>query len=157
MLTVQNSIYTGCIRLTYSVTDNGIGMSPEFMKTMYTPFSRQVDSRVNSIQGTGLGLAITRKMVNRLGGTIECQSEQGKGTTFTVTLDIPVSDRQRDDMRLEPIDVLIIDDDEIMLQTTNDTLVSLGATVEQSNNGANALEMIENRHLSGRDYDVIIV
>ncbi len=153
----EKSDREGCIRLTYSVTDNGIGMSPEFMKTMYTPFSRQVDSRVNSIQGTGLGLAITRKMVNLLEGTIECQSEQGKGTTFTVTLDIPVSDRQRDDMRLEPIDVLIIDDDEIMLQTTNDTLVSLGATVEQSNNGAKALEMIENRHLSGRDYDVIIV
>ena len=53
----------GCVKLTYVVADTGIGMSPEFMATMYQPFSRQVDSRVNSVQGTGLGLAITKQMV----------------------------------------------------------------------------------------------
>ncbi|MCR5233848.1 MAG: response regulator [Lachnospiraceae bacterium] len=153
----EKSTDAGCIRLTYSVADTGIGMSPEFMETMYNPFSRQVDSRVNSIQGTGLGLAITRQMVDLLGGTIECRSEQGKGTTFTVALDIPVSDRQRGDMQLDPVDVLIVDDDEIMLQTAADTLESLGASVEQANSGPEALGMIEHRHLLGRDYNVIIV
>jgi Signal transduction histidine kinase len=54
----------GCVRLTYIVADNGMGMSPEFMEKMYQPFSRQTDSRVNSIQGTGLGLAITKQMVD---------------------------------------------------------------------------------------------
>jgi CheY-like chemotaxis protein len=132
-------------------------MSPEFMATMYQPFSRQIDSRVNSIQGTGLGLAITKQMVDLIGGTIECESEQGKGTTFTVVLDIPLADRQRDDMALDPIDVLIVDDDEIMLQTAADTLVSLGATVEQARSGLEALGLIEHRHLSGRDYGVVIV
>ena len=145
------------IRLTYTVADTGIGMSQEFMENMYQPFSRQVDSRVNSIQGTGLGLAITKQMVELLGGTIECQSEQGKGTTFTVTLDIPVADRQREDMRLEPVDVLIVDDDEILLETAVDTLESLGATVEQAGDGMEAIGMIEHRHLSGRDYNVIIM
>ncbi len=147
----------GCVRLTYIVADTGIGMSPEFMKNMYKPFSRQIDSRVNSIQGTGLGLTITKQMVELLGGTIECQSEQGKGTTFTVVLDIPVADRQREDMRLEPIDVLIVDDDETMLQTASDTLKSLGASVDQASSGLEAIGMIEHRHLSGRDYNVIIV
>ena len=147
----------GCVLLTYIVEDTGIGMSPEFMENMYTPFSRQVDSRVNSIQGTGLGLAITKQMVELIGGTIECQSEQGKGTTFTVALDIPVADRQREDMQLDPIDVLIVDDDEIMLQTAVDTLQSLGASVEQAGSGLEAIGMIEHRHLGGKDYNVIII
>ena len=153
----EESAKSGCIRLVYVVADTGIGMSPEFMATMYQPFSRQIDSRVNSIQGTGLGLAITKQMVELLGGTIECQSKQGEGTTFTVVLDIPIADRQREDMQLEPIDVLIVDDDETMLQTAVDTLESLGATAEQARNGLEALGMIEHRHLSGRDYNVIIV
>ena len=153
----EKSAIPGCVRLIYTVADTGIGMSPEFMATMYQPFSRQVDSRVNSIQGTGLGLAITKQMVDLLGGTIECQSEQGKGTTFTVVLDVPVADRQRDDMQLEPVDVLIVDDDETMLQTAVDSLESLGATAEQARSGMEALGMIEHRHLSGQDYDVVIV
>jgi len=153
----EKSAKPGCVKLTYAVSDTGIGMSPEFMTHMYQPFSRQIDSRVNSIQGTGLGLAITKQMVELLDGTIECQSEQGKGTTFTVVLDIPEADRQREDMQLDSIDVLIVDDDETMLQTTVDTLESLGASAEQAHNGLEALGMIEHRHLSGRDYDVIIV
>ncbi len=153
----EKSDVPGCVQLTYVVSDTGIGMSPEYMETMYTPFSRQVDSRVNSIQGTGLGLAITKQMVELIGGTIECQSEQGKGTTFTVTLDIPAADRQREDMQLESVDVLIVDDDETMLTTAADTLASLGASVEQANSGLEALGMIEHRHLSGKDYNVIII
>ena len=153
----EKSDVPGCVRLIYVVADTGIGMSPEFMATMYQPFSRQIDSRVNSVQGTGLGLAITKQMVELLGGTIDCQSEQGKGTTFTVELDIPVAERQRDDMRLEGIDVLIVDDDEVTLQTAADSLASLGASAEQARSGAEALAMIGQRHLSGRDYNVIIV
>ena len=147
----------GNVRLIYVVSDTGIGMSPEFIETMYQSFSRQVDSRVNSIQGTGLGLAITKQMVELMDGTIECQSEQGKGTTFTVTLDIPVAERQREEMKLDPVDVLIVDDDEVMLTTAVDTLESLGATTDQARSGLEALGMIEHRHLAGKDYDVIIV
>ena len=153
----ENSPASGCVRLVYAVADTGIGMSPEFIETMYQPFSRQVDSRVNSVQGTGLGLAITKQMVDLMGGTIECQSEQGKGTTFTVTLDIPAADRQLDEMHLDPIDILIVDDDEIMLKTAADTIESLGAKTEQAVSGLEALDMIRNRHLSGKNYDVIIV
>ena len=153
----EKSDKPGCVRLTYVVADTGIGMSPEFLETMYQPFSRQVDSRVNSIQGTGLGLAITKQMVELMEGTIECQSEQGKGTTFTVILDIPVADRQREEMQLDPIDVLIVDDDEVMLKTACDTLESLGASAEQARGGLEALGMIEHRHQSGKDYDVIII
>ena len=75
----EESQKPGCVQMTYIVSDSGIGMSPEFMANMYQPFSRQTDSRVNSIQGTGLGLAITKQMVDLMGGTIDCQSERGKG------------------------------------------------------------------------------
>ncbi|MBQ9624252.1 MAG: hypothetical protein IJR39_13090, partial [Treponema sp.] len=82
----------GFIKLVYKVSDTGIGMSESFMEIMYEPFMRQTDSRINTIQGTGLGLAITKKMVDLMGGKIECQSKEGEGTTFTVTLELEVSE-----------------------------------------------------------------
>ncbi|MBQ1576939.1 MAG: response regulator [Oscillospiraceae bacterium] len=154
---VEESEKPGCVRLSYIVSDSGIGMSPEFMANMYQPFSRQTDSRVNRIQGTGLGLAITKKMVDLMGGSIDCQSEQGKGTTFTVILDLPIADRQREDMMLEPMDVLVVDDDEILLETAVDTLESLGVTADRAGSGLEALGMITHRHQTGRDYSVVIL
>ena len=153
----EESVKEGCVRLTYRVEDTGIGMSEEFMKNLYQPFSRQTDSRVNSIQGTGLGLAITKQMVDLMQGSIECQSEEGKGTTFTVTLDIPISEHQRGDMKLEKKDVLIVDDDEVLLETAVDTLESLGLAVEQARSGIEALGMIKHREESGKNYDIVII
>ena len=153
----EDSDSPGYVKLTYIVSDTGIGMSPAFMETMYQPFSRQTDSRVNSIQGTGLGLAITKQMVDLMGGTIDCESEQGKGTTFTVILDIPVADRQREDMKLAPMDVLIVDDDEVLLETAVDTLESLGLTADHAASGPEALGMITRRHENGMDYGVVIL
>ena len=147
----------GCVKLVYRVSDTGIGMSPEFMEKMYQPFSRQTDSRVNSIQGTGLGLAITRQMVELMDGAIECRSEVGKGTTFTITLDVPVAEKQLEEMRFEAVDVLVADDDPIMLETAVDTLESLGITAEKAKNGLEALEMTNRRHAAGKDYSVVIL
>ena len=156
-LRAEESQKPGSVRLTYVVSDSGIGMSPEFMENMYQPFSRQTDSRVNSIQGTGLGLAITKQMVDLMGGVIDCQSEQGKGTTFTVVLDLPLADRQREDMKLEPMDVLIVDDDEVLLETAADTLESLGLRADRASSGAEALGLVSSRHASGRDYGLVIL
>ena len=153
----EESEKEGCIRLIYRVADTGIGMSPEFLEKMYQPFSRQTDSRVNSIQGTGLGLAITRQMVELMNGTIECRSEVGKGTTFTITLDLPVSEKQLEEMRIDDVDVLIADDDPVLLETAVDTLKSLGIRAESANSGMEALEMVRHRHEAGRDYNVIIL
>jgi CheY-like chemotaxis protein len=153
----EESEKEGCIRLVYRVTDTGIGMSPEFMEIMYRPFSRQTDSRVNSIQGTGLGLAITKQMVELMNGAIDCQSEPGKGTSFTITLDLPIAEKQLEEMRIDGIDVLIADDDPILLETAADTLESLGIRSEQANTGMEALEMIRRRHEAGNDYNVVIL
>ena len=153
----EESSVPGCVKLCYTVADNGIGMTPAFMEKMYQPFSRQTDSRVNSIQGTGLGLAITKKMVDLMGGTIDCESAPGKGTTFTIKIDIPVADRQREDLKLDELDVLIVDDDPILLQTTSETLESMGVHADCADNGAQALDMIARRHEQGRDYGIVIV
>jgi signal transduction histidine kinase/CheY-like chemotaxis protein len=153
----EESEKEGCVKLTYIVSDTGIGMSKEFMAHLYEPFSRQTDSRVNSIQGTGLGLAITKQMVDLMGGTIECQSEQGVGTTFTVVLDIPVAEHQRAEMKLDEMDVLIVDDDEILLETAVDTLHSLGLRAEPASGGLEALGMIKHREETGKNYDIVIL
>ena len=147
----------GKVHLTYRVEDTGIGMTPEYMKKMYEPFSRQTDSRVNTIQGTGLGLAITKKMVDLMGGTIDCQSQENVGTCFTIELDIPIAERQLDEMKLEPIDVLVVDDDEVLLETAGDTLQTLGARAETSSSGTDALRKVSQRHELGKDYDVVII
>ncbi len=147
----------GCIKLIYRVADTGIGMTPEFLEKMYQPFSRQTDSRVNSIQGTGLGLAITRQMVELMNGTIECQSEVEKGTTFTITLDLPIAERQLEDMRIDGVEALIVDDDPILLETAVDALESLGIQADRAETGKAALEMVRRRHEAGNDYNLIIL
>ena len=141
------------VQLIYKVSDNGIGMTPEFMAKMYEPFSRQTDSRVNAISGTGLGLAITKQMIDLMNGTIDCQSEAGKGTTFTVKLEIAIADRQMEEMKLPPIRVLIADDDEVLLETAKDTLSSIGVKADTARSGAEAIQMISD----SADYQVMIL
>ena len=147
----------GCVKLIYTVSDTGIGISPEYMKEMYSPFSRQTDSRINAIQGTGLGLAITKKMVDLMDGTIECQSTEGKGTTFTVTLDICTCNKSEEEMTLPPLNVLVVDDDEVLLETASDTLQALGTKPDLAESGDTALSKIQAKKQDGKPYDVIIL
>ena len=140
------------VRLVYAVADTGMGMTPEFMEKMYQPFSRQTDSRVNTIQGTGLGLAITRKMIDLMQGTIECQSQVGRGTTFTVTLELPLAARPEEEMKLPDLRVLLADDDPVLLKTAKDTLGSLGAETDTAGSGREAADMA-----AEKDYQVVIL
>ena len=149
----ESGLSAKSIRLVYIVSDTGIGMTPEFMARMYQPFSRQTDSRVNTIQGTGLGLAITKQMIEMMKGTIDCKSEAGKGTTFTVTLDIPIADRPMEEMKLPPMKVLLADDDPVMLETTEETLRSIGVEADTVNSGAQAVERIT----SDSDYRMVLL
>ena len=147
----------GFIKLEYKVADTGIGMSQDFMEVMYQPFIRQTDSRINTIQGTGLGLAITKKMVDMMGGKIECQSKEGVGTTFTVTLDIEVSSKAENEQKLPPLEVLVIDDDEVLLETACDTLTALGTNPEIAESEATALTKLLAKKEAGKSYNVIIL
>jgi len=160
----EQSQKPGCVKLTYVVSDSGIGMSPEFMQNMYQPFSREKDSRVDRIQGTGLGLAITKKMVDLLGGVIECQSEQGKGTTFTVILDLPVADRQKDvmnhependDLNLQGMNILVAEDNDINWEIISTILDMYGIKAERAENGRICVEKM--KAASEGSYDLIFM
>jgi len=148
---------TNMIRHVYTVTDNGMGMSEEFMKTMYSAFSRDTDSRINTIQGTGLGLAITKQMVDLMDGTIEVKSKKGEGTTFTVTLDVPIAEKAMDDLILPPLRLLVADDDEIFLESAADTFKSMGVDADIASNGEEAVKMIADKHIHEQDYQCVII
>lgn len=81
----------------FVVADNGYGMSSEFVKTIFESFSREQTEQKLEIQGTGLGMAITKNIVDLMGGTITVKSEPGKGSVFTVELELLVVDEQRND------------------------------------------------------------
>lgn len=149
----------GCsmVQFVFTVTDTGIGMTDEFMKTMYDSFVRSVDSRINTIQGTGLGLAITKQMVDLMEGNIEAESVLGQGTTFTVKLDFPIAEKLTDSLILPPLKMLVVDDDEMFLESAEDTLVSLGLLTETANSGEEAVIKIVDRHDKGDDYQCVIV
>ena len=74
----------------FVVQDNGIGMSEEFQKTLFEPFTREEKSGTNKVQGTGLGMAITKSIIDLMGGTIHVESTTGKGTRFEVVLEFPI-------------------------------------------------------------------
>ena len=74
----------------FVVQDDGIGMSEEFQKTLFEPFTREEKSGTNKVQGTGLGMAITKSIVDLMGGTIHVESTTGKGTRFEVVLEFPI-------------------------------------------------------------------
>lgn len=145
------------VDLTYTVQDTGIGMTEEFMKNMYNSFTRAIDTRVDKIQGTGLGLAITKQMVDIMGGTIECESEPGVGTKFTVKMTLPIADKLTDDLVLPPLHILLVDDDEVFLETAGATFNSMGVTVDYAHSGKQAVEMVAKKHATGNDYPIIII
>lgn len=145
------------VRVIYTVADTGMGMSEEFMKNMFQPFVRERDDKVDTVEGSGLGLAITKSMVDIMGGTIDVQSELGKGSVFKVTLELPVAEKLTDDIMLPPMRMLVVDDDEIFLETAEDMLISLGIKPDTAQSGAQAVSMVKAEHEKGLDYPVVIV
>jgi CheY-like chemotaxis protein len=145
------------VRQVYKVADTGIGMSEEFMTRMYESFSRENDGRIDVISGTGLGLAITKRLVDLLQGTIDVDSEKGRGTTFTVTLDLPIAENLTDDIILPSIPMLVIDDDEIFLECADDVLEQIGIHAELAESGQKGLTMLQKKHEKAQDYQVVML
>ena len=111
----------------FIVTDNGIGMAPEFLPHLFEPFSRAEDSRISKIQGTGLGMAITENIVRMMNGTISVQSKPGYGTRFTVSL--PLEQENKEDhheKELAGLPVLVVDDDQVVCESATALLNELG-------------------------------
>ena len=124
------------------VKDNGIGMSQEFVQKIFSPFERERTSTVSRIQGTGLGMAITKNIVNMMGGTIEVQTEQGKGTEFIVRLPFriqPEHQRIEKIAELEGLKALVVDDDFNTCDSVTKMLVKVGMRSEWTLSGKEAV------------------
>ncbi len=126
----------------FRVSDTGIGMSQEFAKTVFDPFTREQTSTVSGIQGTGLGMAITKNIVDMMGGDINVESVLGKGTVFTVKLKLRFSSTHRDMApiaELKGLRGLVVDDDMVCCQSVSKMLRQIGMRAEWALSGIEAV------------------
>lgn len=146
------------------ITDNGVGMSKEYMKLMYEPFSKEHSSLSNSESSTGLGLAICKNLVEIMGGSIECESELGKGTKFTIDIPQKYAKKQEIETYLKEKDsiehiayaegkkALICEDSKINAHILSKILGGIGIVSEYAENGLEGLKLAREN-----DYDVIFM
>ena len=132
----------GCGQYEFRIKDNGIGMSPEFAKRIFEPFERERTSTVSRIQGTGLGMAITKNIVDMMGGTIEVQTAQGKGTEFIIRVPMRAQAEHRPVEKiteLEGLKALVVDDDFNTCDSVTKMLVKVGMRAEWTLSGKEAV------------------
>ena len=132
----------GCGQYEFRIKDNGIGMSQEFAQKIFEPFERERTSTVSRIQGTGLGMTITKNIVDMMGGTIEVQTAQGKGTEFTVCVPMRAQTEQRPVEKiteLEGLKALVVDDDFNTCDSVTKMLVKVGMRAEWTLSGKEAV------------------
>ena len=124
------------------VKDNGIGMSEDFVQKLFSPFERERSSTVSRTQGTGLGMAITKNIVDMMGGNIEIQTEQGKGTEFIVRLPLRTQSKHHRVEKiaaLEGLKALVIDDDFNTCDSVTKMLAKVGMRSEWTLSGKEAV------------------
>ena len=167
----------GCTTVVFSVKDNGIGMSPEFREQVFDSFTREHTVTENGIGGTGLGMAITKNIVDMLGGTIQVESEVGRGTEFTVMLECEISGttvkeepdpEQREPLknekqkiraeiqrRYEGKKVLLVEDNELNREIATAIMEEIGLDVDCVEDGTDAVNIMSSAE--GRKYDLIFM
>ena len=137
----------GMAGMRFTVRDTGIGMSADFLKHLYDPFSQEHSQLSGYTKGTGLGLPIVKSLVDAMGGTIEVESELGCGTTFTVTLTLPLAraatqspEVKRSYDVLRGANILLVEDNEINTYVAKLILEEAGCVVTTAENGRDALK-----------------
>lgn len=138
------------VLLNFYIKDNGIGMTEEFQKNMYHNFSREVNTQVNRTQGTGLGLSIVKQMVDLMDGIILCESAPGKGTSFTVSIELPVAEDvsnvdsgQENAQGIEHMHLLVAEDNELNWEIFHELVSEKEITCDHAENGKKCVEMLE--------------
>lgn len=145
------------IRIHVKVKDNGIGMSSDFLKRIYEPYSRADGVRVSKTQGTGLGMAITKYIVDAMEGSLNITSELDKGTEVSLTFDFEKAVEQEMDMVLPSWNMLVVDDDELLCRTAIDTLKAIGINADWVLSGEKAIELVIQHHQKRDDYQIILL
>lgn len=147
------------VKLRFTVRDNGIGMSEEFQKQIFAPFSREVSSLTNKIQGTGLGMAITKNLVDLMGGIIQVESRLGEGSTFTVELSFALPEKEEADSwyHQKITRMLVADDEEDICLNIKEMMRDTGVEVSFVTEGSAAVEAAIKAHRSEEDFHVILL
>lgn len=148
----------------FTVADNGMGISEEFQKKIFEPFSREKNSTINKIQGTGLGLAITKNIVDLMGGSITLTSKLNEGTRFDVLLSLRVINeepiKQEEESKdiefsMQGLNILAAEDNALNSEILVDLLDMEGVHVDVAENGLEALKKFENSRVD--EYDLILM
>ena len=136
--------------MSFVCADTGIGMSKEFQKRMYEPFTQENSGTPSVYGGSGLGMAITKSLVDRIGGTIEVESQQGVGTTYTITLPFEIDgsivpenaapEQEADLSVLQGAQVLLAEDNALNIEIAEFLLTEAGIVVTKALNGQQAVE-----------------
>ncbi|MDR0991467.1 MAG: response regulator [Ruminococcus sp.] len=141
--------------LTVIVTDNGIGIAPDVIPKLFNSFEQADNSITRRFGGTGLGLSICKNITKLLGGTIEVESEIGKGSKFTFT--IPISwgkDLSKTNLGTlaENVSVLVVDDESAITEYFRELIKSYGITADVANDGFTAVELVKQH-----TYDIVFL
>ena len=157
----------GYMKVKSEIKDTGIGMSKEYLPTLFEPFSREQNTTTRRIGGTGLGMPIVKKMVDLMGGSIEVASELGKGTVFTFTLMHKIADRKFYSQKTEAAEtsemgknlsgkhVLLAEDNDLNAEIAVTVLEETGLVIERVEDGIQCVNRIE--QMSAGTYDLILM
>ena len=160
---VENTArFEGNSTLRFIISDTGIGMSKEFLPKLFESFSQEDSSSTSKYGSTGLGMSITKNLVEMMNGSIEVESEKGKGTTFTVSVTLQGSERRRfhshaDELQPRDMCVLVIDDDPVACEHAKLVMGQVGISCESALSGAEGVKMVKLRHARREPYNLILV
>ena len=147
----------------FTVKDNGIGMSEDFVKTIFEPFTRVKSSTISGIQGTGLGMAITKNIVDMMGGKIRVQSEENVGTEVDLEFDFRIVGVNKEDEipealnKLQGLRALVADDDLSSCVSISKMLKSIRMRSEWCSSGKEAVFRAQTAHNESDDFSVYII
>ena len=157
----------GYMKVKSEIKDTGIGMSKEYLPTLFEPFSREQNTTTGRIGGTGLGMPIVKKMVDLMGGSIEVASELGKGTVFTFTLMHKIADRKFYSQKTEAAEtsemgknlsgkhVLLAEDNDLNAEIAVTVLEETGIVIERVEDGIQCVNRVV--QMSPGTYDLILM
>lgn len=157
----------GYARIQSTIADTGIGISQEFLPTIFDAFTRERNTTQGKVAGTGLGMAIVKKLVDLMGGTIEVHSQLGKGSTFTVTFDHPIADaasaKQKEESKtgqahrasIQGKHILLAEDNDLNAEIASVLLEQMGLFVDRVPDGLSCLERI--KKVPAGTYDMILM
>ena len=152
----------GMTMIEFVCQDTGIGMSREFQKVIFEPFAQENAGSRSKYNGTGLGMPITKSLVEKMGGTIQFESEEGVGTTFVIQIPFKI-DTETDRMEKEEkaaislrgLHILLVEDNELNMEIAEFIVTNEGAVVTKAKNGKEAVDCFEKSSVG--TYDAILM